>query len=254
MTGEYNVASTAARRLLDGSHGFLFAGLTRSPPAKGGLPRLDLGVGLRSEVFDAKASIVEVLVGRFLLDLTGGREPLHTELTNTVDNGIKTLEKQELEMITNVDTSFGGGIDTDMHSLASKEQLGHLSKKREMTKQWFEQDRERLGFRVGTVTSEDTHAQIETLLGRPLDHPPWNTSGSDSPPVGSIPQLELGYDENEFTPTVASIDWISTTAPDREPLEIELPLIGVWVLIAASMVDEEPSAFLHKVAGHIGVE
>ena len=69
-----------------------------------------------------------------------------------------------------------------------------------------------------------------------------------------MPQLELGYDEKEFTPTVASIDWISTTAPDRESLEIELPLIGVWVLIAASMVDEEPSAFLHKVAGHIGVE
>lgn len=254
MAGEYDTASTAARRLLDGSYGFLFAGLTNSPPSKGEVPRMDLGVGLRSELFDVKASIVEVLVGRFLFDLTGGREPLHTELVDTVDNGLETLEKQELKMIMNMDTSSEEGTDTEMDVLASEKRLDHLSGKREMIKQWFEQDRERLGFRVGTVTSEDTQAQIETLLGSPLDDPPWNTSGSDSPPVGAMPHLGFESDEGEFTPTVASIDWISTTAPDREPLEIEFPLIGAWVQIAASIADEEPSAFLRRVAGHIAVE
>lgn len=254
MTGKPSVAGTMARRLLDGSHGFLFAGLTNSPPADGEIPRLDLGIGLQPEALGAKAAIMEALVSRFLLDLTGGREPLHSKSVDFVDNGLETLEEQELEMITDTDTSFGEGADTDVDALGFKQQLGNLNEKRKMTKEWFEQDRERLGFRVGTVISEDTHAQIETLLGSPLDDPPWNTSGNDSPPVGSAPPLRFGYAGEEFTPTVASTDWIATTASDRDQIDIEMPLIGGWILMAASVADEEPSAFLHRIAGHIGVE
>lgn len=251
MTGKPSVASTATRRLLDGSHGFLFTGLTNSPPADGGIPRLDLGIGLRSEALDAKAAIMEDLVARSLLDLTGGREPHHSKSIDFLDNGLETLEEQELEMITDTNTSVGEGTDTGVDALGSGEQLGHLNETRKMTKQWFEQDRERLGFHVGTVTSEDTHARIETLLGSPLDDPPWNTTGSDSPPVGSTPPLQFGYSGEEFIPSVASIDWVSTTAPDRDQIDIEMPLIGGWILMAASVTGEEPSAFLHRIAGHI---
>lgn len=254
MGEKYSLAGTAAQRLLDGSHGFLFTGVTNSPPAEGGVPRLDLGIGLRAEALGAKGAIVEALVARFLLDLTGGREPFHSEFVDKVDNGLEILKEQDLEMMTDADTPFGEGTAAGVDALGPDEQLVHLNKKREITKQWFEQDRERLGFRVGAVVSEDTHAKIETLLGSPLGDPPWNASGSDSPPVGSAPPLRFGYGGEEFTPTVAGIDWISTTAPDREPIEIEMSLIGGWIVVAASVVDEEPSALLRRVAGHIEIE